>query len=250
MSGPLSAEQHAIEIVRAVFQDVVVERKTASTLEITTARVGAEDGTSILEVSAPITVDITNSGANGLDVGAESPDTWYYIFLLRKNDGTTAGLLSANLLAPTIPGTYTSERLLGAVRNNSASDFRWFYQKDDVVKTDQAASVLATNITPAAFAALSTITVVPIGGIVKDVTYNTLLLAPTGSGNATTGFFSIDGSTVVDSIRLQGPFGVTSSGVRKSSVIPERNDTLFAQVADTGDDFLFISVEGWKLRVK
>lgn len=81
-----------------------------------------------------ITIDITASGANGLDTGAEANSTWYYIWVIGKDDGTVAGLFSTSSTAPTLPSGYIYKRLIGAVRNDSSGNFvagqwnnGWFY---------------------------------------------------------------------------------------------------------------------------
>lgn len=76
-----------------------------------------------------ITVDITVSGAGGLDQGAEAADTWYYVWIILAL-GTTAskGLLSTSSTAPVMPEGYTCKRRIGSVRNDSSSNFIPFKQ--------------------------------------------------------------------------------------------------------------------------
>lgn len=71
-----------------------------------------------------ITVDITQSGANGLDSGSESAGTWYSLWMIYNPVSvTTAGLLSVSASSPVLPSGYTEKRLVGWVRNNASSDF-------------------------------------------------------------------------------------------------------------------------------
>jgi hypothetical protein len=74
--------------------------------------------------SVSFTIDITASGANGLDTGSEATSTWYYIWAIAKDDGTKAGLFSASYTSPTLPSGYTYKALIGAVYNTSAGNFR------------------------------------------------------------------------------------------------------------------------------
>lgn len=68
------------------------------------------------------TVDITVSGASGLDTGSEASSTWYYIYIIW--DGTNVNaLLSTSATAPTMPSGYTYKKLVGAVYNNGSSNF-------------------------------------------------------------------------------------------------------------------------------
>jgi len=82
---------------------------------------------SYLASSVSLTVAISSSGANGLDTGAEASPTWYYLWVI-YNGSTVAGLISASSTAPTLPSGYTYKALVGAVFNNSGSDFTRFWQ--------------------------------------------------------------------------------------------------------------------------
>lgn len=77
-----------------------------------------------------LTVDITQSGANGLDIGEEAANTWYSIWVIRGTSGT-AGLFSISPTSPSMPAGYTKKRRVGWVRNKSNSDFRGFFHIGD-----------------------------------------------------------------------------------------------------------------------
>ena len=84
--------------------------------------------------SVNLTVDITDSGADGLDTGAEATSTWYYLWVIyNPSTTTTAGLLSISSTAPTMPAGYTYKALVGAVYNDSGDDFIVFHQLDNRV---------------------------------------------------------------------------------------------------------------------
>lgn len=80
--------------------------------------------------SVDLTADLTASGANGLDTGAEAVSTWYHAWVIAKQDGTVASLLSTSATAPTLPSGYTYKGYVGAVFNDSGSDFDPLQQKD------------------------------------------------------------------------------------------------------------------------
>ena len=103
-------------------------------IDIDADEVATQDGSGGFKIlsSVNLTVDITVAGANGIDTGSEATDAWYYIWVIAKADGTTAGLLSTSSTAPTMPATYTFKALIGAVRNTS-SDFLPFKQLDNKV---------------------------------------------------------------------------------------------------------------------
>lgn len=82
-----------------------------------------------MESSAVITVDLTQSGANGLDDGSESASTWYYVWLIyNPSTGVTAGLFSTSSTSPVMPSGYTRKRRIGSVLNDESSDFLSFVQ--------------------------------------------------------------------------------------------------------------------------
>ena len=80
--------------------------------------------------ASPVTADITVSGAGGLDTGVEAADTWYGVYVIADTSGVNPvdALLSASFITPTLPAGYDIFFRLGAVRNNSASDFLEFLQ--------------------------------------------------------------------------------------------------------------------------
>lgn len=81
-------------------------------------------------VSSPITLTITSSGAGGLDTGSYATNTWYYIYVIAKPDNTTSGVFSTNGTSPTLPSGYTKFRLIGACRSaSSGTVIKFFYQR-------------------------------------------------------------------------------------------------------------------------
>jgi len=84
-------------------------------------------------LTSTLTVDISQSGANGLDTGSEGAWYWYYIYVIYNPTTTTyAGLLSLSSTSPTLPSGYTKYRRIGSVINNGSSDFFMFDYKSDL----------------------------------------------------------------------------------------------------------------------
>lgn len=114
---------------------VRTERVSASQIRITPsgpdgkARIALFDGSSLkfFTVSANVTADITASGANGLDTGAEAASTFYHLWAIGKSDATFAVLLSTSGSSPTMPSGYTFKRLIGGVPNDGSSNFIPFH---------------------------------------------------------------------------------------------------------------------------
>jgi hypothetical protein len=92
--------------------------------------------------SVNLTVAITTAGANGLDTGSEGSSTWYAVWAIGKTDGTIAAVLSASFSSPTLPAGYTYFGFIGAVYNNSSSNFVAFLQRGNVA---EAAGVVVLN---------------------------------------------------------------------------------------------------------
>ena len=87
----------------------------------------ADDGD--INVGAPLTVDITDSGANGLDTGSEASNTWYFVWVIYDPiNQVEAGLLSESSTSPTLPSGYTRKRLIGTIKNNASSSFMETWQ--------------------------------------------------------------------------------------------------------------------------
>lgn len=80
-----------------------------------------EDNTVLMSLATQIIIDIDASGVNGLDTGSKANSTWYYVFLIAKDDGTTRGLFSLTL-TPTMPSGYTKRRWVGNVKTDSSGD--------------------------------------------------------------------------------------------------------------------------------
>jgi len=108
------------------YSGLLVSRPSVSTITLIWSQLGIEG---IIAGAQNLTLDITASGALGLDTGAESADAWYYIWAIAKTDGTVSALLSESYTAPTMPAGYTLKRLVSYVRNTSG-DFVVFLQQD------------------------------------------------------------------------------------------------------------------------
>ncbi len=118
-----------------------MQYKTATTIELKAKAFGA---------SLSVTLDITQSGANGLDAGTEEADTFYNVFVISGTSGV-AGLLSksnpptgsgydAFELDPapvSLPSGYDAYEWVGAVKNNTNGNLDEFIQWDRFVDCPQ-----------------------------------------------------------------------------------------------------------------
>ena len=126
----LAPDQIDAWLVKNVIRNLYITCNSDNILFIRSgSAVGADDGSVVIEATADRSVDITASGAGGLDTGSEAASTWYFIYLIwNPTTETEAGLLSASATSPTLPSGYTKKRLVGAVYNDGSSNFRRFVQ--------------------------------------------------------------------------------------------------------------------------
>ena len=102
---------------------------SATTVQIDSGEARAKGARDTIDLPAPVNVDITVAGVNGLDTGVESANQWYYIYVIGDSTAAlaTAGLLSTNQNTPMLPPGYDIYRRVGTVRNQGG-DFRDFVQ--------------------------------------------------------------------------------------------------------------------------
>lgn len=117
-----------VELLRRWIAGLRLEWVSVSQVRILPGECVSDDYQELLVASSNITVNIAAVGVNGLDTGVEAPSTWYYIWLIKDlNSNQVSGLISASSTTPTLPSGYTKKRLLGAVRNNTSSNFLNFF---------------------------------------------------------------------------------------------------------------------------
>jgi hypothetical protein len=144
-----------------VHKNLVNKTVTTSTLDVDADIVVLENSDGIAKRFSGLneTIDITASGANGLDTGSEANSTWYHVWAIGKDDGTLDALLSASSSAPTLPSGYTYKGYLGAIYNDSSGNLISIYQQNHEVQR-QFLQVL-TNGTQSNFTAIDLSTAVP-----------------------------------------------------------------------------------------
>ena len=113
---------------------VVAHNTSTSALDIQAASMTLDDGTGNTKYvsGVHVTPNLANPGLNGLDTGIESPNQWYYAYVV--SDGTNvAGIISANGSAPdfTGPGAigYSFYALASVFRNDNAGNIVGYMQR-------------------------------------------------------------------------------------------------------------------------
>lgn len=150
----------------AVGRNITASRPTAATIDIDADELLLKDsnGGAFLASSVNLTLDITASGANGLDTGAEAGNTWYYGWVIAKPDGTVAGLLSASSSAPTLPSGYTFKALVTAARNDGSSNFLSYRQRGEWCYYEAANAVVSGSANATTEQTVSVSSYVPPNG--------------------------------------------------------------------------------------
>lgn len=105
---------------------------TAATVTVGIGQCRNSNNTFDIVVGSLLTADIGTSGANGLDTGTKSNDTWYALYVIADSSATnpTASLFSLNFSSPTLPAGYDKFRRVGVVRTKSTGqgNFTEFFQ--------------------------------------------------------------------------------------------------------------------------
>jgi len=151
--------------------------------------------------SVNLTVDITASGANGLDTGSEASGTEYFIWVIGKADGTVAALLSTSATAPTMPSGYTFKGRVGTVLNNGSSNFPEFLQEGRRCQITQT-SVLSNG-------SATSFTAVDLSSVVPSIAVSVAVQLVMNTSAATSGTATILSTTT--SIAVTHGLGVTPS---------------------------------------
>lgn len=113
-------------------QGLNVEFLSTTTLRVTPGECRSSDDTENMKVDAALTINAASVGANGIDTGSLTANTWYRVYIIKNTgSGTVAAILStaANVaaLVATLPSGYTKARKLPiAILTNSSGSIRRF----------------------------------------------------------------------------------------------------------------------------
>jgi hypothetical protein len=103
----------------------------------------ASGGNYYAENYGSCTIDMTVTGAAGLDTGTIAASTWYYIYAI-SNGSAVSCLGSASATTPTLPTGYVYKVRLGAIRTSSAAATLWpFYQQGNATRLNGLPAVPA-----------------------------------------------------------------------------------------------------------
>jgi len=129
------------------------------------------DDSKQISFSDTVTVDLSLTGAGGLDTGAEAADSWYAALVIGDSSSVNLakGMFTASPDSPTLPAGYDLYRRAGWVRNNASSNLLKFGHhgsggsKHMGYWEDRGNLRVLINGNSTTFAAVSTATLVPPG---------------------------------------------------------------------------------------
>lgn len=115
--------------VKSAVNGLEIDYATASTITIKVGFAGNDSTYDYLISSGVLTVDLTASGAGGLNSGSlEASGVWYHVWVIyNPSTATAAGLFSLSAVDPTLPDGYTLKRRVGTVRNHAGGDLLNFH---------------------------------------------------------------------------------------------------------------------------
>lgn len=161
-------------------------------------------GTTQTQQTSTITLDASNTGANGLDTGSLSANTWYYLYAIYDGN-SNASLLSTSSTSPSMPAGYNSRRLISSFKTDASSHFYLQVQYDrDIfyqINDGGANRILSTWATATTFTTVNASNLAPpiVNKIyiscILDVAFNSSTLM--GLSTRTTGYTSGSMYTVV-----------------------------------------------------
>jgi len=113
------------------FSNLVITVTSTTALSLTASWLVVENaaGTAAVITSVSKTLATGTSGAGGLDTGAIANSTWYAVWVIMKDDGTTNIMLSTSGTSPTMPTGYTFKARMGWVITNTSAGLRFTLQR-------------------------------------------------------------------------------------------------------------------------
>lgn len=96
---------------------------TSSSVSVTADEIVVENSTNTYKTLRAVSLTIagTSVGANGIDTGTISINTWYSLWVI-WNGTTTSGLMSLSATAPTLPSGYTHKARVGWIRTDGTAN--------------------------------------------------------------------------------------------------------------------------------
>ncbi len=231
--------------VLAPHEGLVCKYVTAATADIDADAVLLKTSGGLLHKASSVnlTLTISGTGANGRDIeensGSEKASDWYYLWVI-YNGTTVASFATLASTFPTdLPSGYTYAGLVGAVYNDSGSDFDDFHQVGNLAVT-MPVTVLADGGSES-YASVALATVVP--DIAKRVS-GISQVDDSASGQANT--FIAATSAGLGELSVKDQSGSTAKMGYQFSITVVEAQTIYYKVTAAANDDLTIIVSGWE----
>lgn len=240
----------------AAISGLTLARESATTFSVAPGMAANSSGTPssvLLSRNAAITKSLSafaagGAGAGALDTGTIASNTWYHVFLVRRDsDGRIDVLLSASATAPTMPTGWTGFRRIGSILTDGSSQIVPFVQIGDRFMWDTPVNDLnATNPgTAAVNATLSIPTgvrVFPIcGWLVKNVTTPSIDLLVSAVEGA-----NIAPTSLINTVAAEANSATARAGVVLSTVLSNTSGRVRYRLSASGaSDVVQCTTFGW-----
>lgn len=225
-------------------ESLVCSNPTVSTIDIDATAVTLKDSNnfSIRASNINLTINITVSGENGLDTGAEAADTFYHYFVIfNPTTSTTSGLFSLSPTAPALPLGFTFFGLVGAVYNDSGSDFIDMLQEGNIVVREEL--FVLTNGNDTAITAIDLSAGIPVTA--KEALFS-IALDNNGVDVVSQAIITATNATTFTVAAMQNP-GASAANRRiqyTESIQVHEAQTIYYRVV-TGTSNLNLTLNGW-----
>lgn len=148
LAQPISGGFRALSISNNVSSPTTTMDLTATAVIVETS-----GGVAYRLQNVSVSINVSSSGANGLDTGSVANSTWYYLYVIyNPSTGTVAGLASTSATSPTLPSGYTAYSRFGANVTDGSALLKRIIQKG---KRVQYAFTSGTNTTVASLSLYS-----------------------------------------------------------------------------------------------
>lgn len=114
-----------VQPVAGGFRNLVITGTGNATATLTADALTLEDSTgrAYRARGVSLSLNLGSTGANGLDTGSETANTWYSLWAIyNQTTNTLACLASISATAPTLPAGYTYKARFGWLRNDASAN--------------------------------------------------------------------------------------------------------------------------------
>lgn len=226
-------------------------RASATTLTLSAGAARDSSLSNDIELSAAVTINAANNGANGLDSGSLDNNLWYDVFVIDDSTkyNAAAGLLSlSSNSSPTLPAGYDMYRRVGHVETDGSAEILAFSQygsgniRQYLWEASQAIVTVTTSNMPTTLTAQSLAAGVPPikCEAILDVTFtaasatNVLTLAPHETSATAAGI-------------IRFGYGVAAAQVGMARVIATLNSGApsIKYESSNANDAMTLAASGW-----